>query len=193
MFITLYGINNIGKTTHTVRLVKRLKKAGYDAVRIKYPVYDVHPSGDFLNKVLRSGESQMLSEEELQLWFVLNRTQFQPILKGWLDAGKIVVAEDYTGTGIAWGTTKGLETAWLESLNKHLIKEDVAILLDGERTTQAIEKDHLHEEDHNLMERCRRVHLKLGKKYGWKRVEVQPKKSDTFDLIWEPIASQLPS
>ena len=183
MFITLYGINNIGKTTHTVRLVKRLKKA----------VYDVHPSGDFLNKVLRSGESQMLSEEELQLWFVLNRTQFQPILKGWLDAGKIVVAEDYTGTGIAWGTTKGLETAWLESLNKHLIKEDVAILLDGERTTQAIEKDHLHEEDHNLMERCRRVHLKLGKKYGWKRVEVQPKKSDTFDLIWEPIASQLPS
>ena len=193
MFITLYGINNIGKTTHTVRLVKRLKKAGYDAVRIKYPVYDVHPAGDFLNKVLRSGESQMLSEEELQLWFVLNRTQFQPILKGWLDAGKIVVAEDYTGTGIAWGTTKGLETAWLESLNKHLIKEDVAILLDGERTTQAIEKDHLHEEDHNLMERCRRVHLKLGKKYGWKRVEVQPKKSDTFDLIWEPIASQLPS
>ena len=106
MFITLYGINNIGKTTHTVRLVKRLKKAGYDAVRIKYPVYDVHPSGDFLNKVLRSGESQMLSEEELQLWFVLNRTQFQPILKGWLDAGKIVVAEDYTGTGIAWGTTQ---------------------------------------------------------------------------------------
>ena len=193
MFITLYGVNNIGKTTHTVRLVDRLKKAGYDAVRIKYPVYDVHPSGDFLNKVLRSGESQMLSEEELQLWFVLNRTQFQPILKGWLDAGKIVVAEDYTGTGIAWGTTKGLETAWLESLNKHLIKEDVAILLDGERTTQAIEKDHLHEEDHNLMERCRRVHLKLGKKYGWKRVEVQPKKSDTFDLIWEPIASQLPS
>jgi len=193
MLITLYGINNIGKTTHTLRLVERLKAEGHDAVRVKFPVYDVHPSGDFLNKALRSGEGQALSEEELQLWFVINRYQFEPTLRGWLDEGKIVVAEDYVGTGIVWGTTKGLPTEWLESLNKNLIKEDLAILLDGERFVRAIEAGHIHEEDHALVDRCRSIHLELGKKYGWKKVELQKNKSDTFNLIWDHVAPHLPS
>lgn len=191
MLITLYGINNIGKTTHTTLLVERLKEAGFDAVRVKYPVYDMEPSGGFLNRVLREGAT--VSEEELQLWFVLNRHQFQPTLQGWLDEGKIVVAEDYTGTGIAWGTAKGLETEWLESLNRHLIQEDLAILLDGERFVAATEAGHLHEEDHDLVTRCRTVHLELGSKYGWEKVIVQAKPSDTFDLLWDRVAPHLPS
>jgi thymidylate kinase len=192
MLITLYGINNIGKTTHTVRLVERLRAAGHDAVRVKFPVYDVHPSGDFLNKVLRDG-GPPISEEELQMWFVLNRYQFQPTLKGWLDEGKIVVAEDYVGTGIAWGTTKGLETEWLETLNRNLIKEDVAILMDGERYKNAIEEGHLHEENHDLVDRCREVHLELGAKYDWVKVDLQPEKEDTSNLIWDAVAPHLPS
>ncbi|MBT5015885.1 hypothetical protein HOM98_00195, partial [Candidatus Peregrinibacteria bacterium] len=113
MLITVYGINNIGKTTHTKRLVERLRDEGHDAVRVKFPVYDVHPSGDYLNTLLRSGGSQMISEEELQLWFVINRYQFQPTLEKWLKEGKIVVAEDYVATGIAWGTAKGASMVWL--------------------------------------------------------------------------------
>lgn len=193
MFITLYGINNIGKTTHTGRLVERLRDEGYDALRVKFPVYDMHPSGDFLNDVLRSGGAQFLSEEELQLWFVLNRTQFEPTLKHWLADGKIVVAEDYTGTGIAWGTTKGVDTAWLESINAHLIKEDVALLLDGERFRAATESGHLHEADDALMMRCREVHLNLGEKYGWHRVPVQDSKDATAALLWDQVAPYLPS
>ena len=121
MFITVYGINNVGKTTHTKRLVNRLREEGHDAIRIKFPVYDVHPSGDYLNTLLRSGQEQTISEQELQLWFVINRYQFQPTLIKWLEQGKIVVAEDYVGTGIAWGTAKGAPMKWLENLNKHLI------------------------------------------------------------------------
>ena len=193
MLITLYGINNIGKTTHTNLLVERLIAEGHDAVRVKYPVYDVHPSGDFLNKVLRAGTDQAISEEALQLWFVLNRYQFQPTLKGWLNEGKIVVAEDYVGTGIAWGTTKGLETEWLECINKKLLPADLSILIDGERTVKAVEKGHLHEENHDLVTRSRKVHLELAQKYGWNIVELQSEKEDTFSLIWDQVAPQLPS
>jgi len=184
MFITLYGINNIGKTTHTLRLVEKLKQEGFDAVRVKYPVYDVHPSGDFLNQTLRSGKPQTISEQELQLWFVLNRWQFQPTIQQWLKQGKIVVAEDYIGTGIAWGTTKGLDTARLETLNEGLLKEDLAVLLDGERFTEATEKAHLHENNNDLIAHCRAVHLELGKRYGWEKVEVQLNPDDTFAKIW---------
>lgn len=192
MLITLYGINNIGKTTHTQRLVQKLQEEGYDAVRVKYPVYAIEPSGPYLNAFLRSGGQQTISEAELQLWFVLNRHQFQPTLQSWLDAGKIVVAEDYVGTGMAWGHAKGLDFEWLESINRFLIPEDLAILLDGSRATASIESGHLHEENHELIERCRESYLQLAKKYNWERVQLQPTKEQTFQLIWEKVAKHLP-
>lgn len=193
MLITLYGINNIGKTTQTKRLVEALKARGYDAVRVKYPVYDVKPSGVYLNEVLRLGGAQKISEEELQLWFVLNRYQFQPTLKSWLDAGRIVVAEDYVGTGIAWGTAKGADMEWLEQMNRDLLKEDLAILMEGQRHTRAIEEGHLHEENTALIERCRTVHSTLADRYGWQRIQVQPSIEGTFGLLWELVESKLPS
>ena len=63
MFITLYGINNIGKSTQALRLVERLKAEGFDAVYVKFPVYDVEPTGVYLNQFLRSGGAQEISEE----------------------------------------------------------------------------------------------------------------------------------
>lgn len=191
MFITLYGINNIGKSTHALRLVERLKEEGYDAVYVKFPVYEVEPTGVFLNGFLRSGVGQSISEEELQTWFTLNRYQFEPTLKAWLAEGKVVVAEDYTGTGIAWGTIKGANTEWLESLNQYLLKEDFAILLDGERHESAKEEGHLHEDNEELMRRARGVHQDLGRRYGWTKVDVQPTKEETEALIWELVQAQL--
>jgi thymidylate kinase len=193
MLITVYGVNNVGKTTHTKRLVKKLREEGHDAVRIKFPVYDVHPSGDYLNTLLRSGGSQTITEEELQLWFVINRFQFQPTLEKWLSEGKIVVAEDYVGTGIAWGTAKGADMEWLEELNKPLLQENLTVFIDGPRTLQAVEKGHIHENNHDLVEKCREVHYALEKKHGWHRVELQPEKADTFKLIWDFVAPRVPN
>lgn len=192
MLITLYGINNIGKSTHALRLVERLKTAGYDAVYIKFPVYEMEPTGGFLNQSLRSGQVQAISEEELQTWFTLNRYQFEPTLKEWLAAGKVVVAEDYTGTGIAWGTIKGANTEWLETLNRYLLKEDLAILLDGERHESAKEAGHLHEDNEAFMKRARGVHLELGERYSWTTVPVQETKDETEELLWQTVQLHLP-
>lgn len=193
MLITVYGVNNVGKTTHTKTLVEKLKANGYDAVRIKFPVYDISPSGDYLNTLLRSGGAQFITEEELQLWFVINRYQFQPTLEKWLNEGKIVIAEDYIGTGVAWGTAKGASMEWLENLNKYLRKEDLAIFLDGPRTLQAVEKGHIHETNPTLVEKCREIHYQLEKKNKWHRVELQQEREDTFKLIWDFVAPRLPN
>ncbi len=191
MLITLYGINNIGKSTQAKRLVDRLKTEGYDAVYVKYPVYDLEPTGVYLNEFLRSGGAQKVTEEELQMWFTLNRYQFEPTLKEWLAAGKVVVAEDYTGTGLVWGTVKGASTEWLESLNKNLVKEDLAILLDGERFGHAAEKDHIHESNDEFMKRSREVHLDLGEKYGWKKVLVVGNAEQVGEKVWDTVKASL--
>ncbi|MBI5412753.1 hypothetical protein HZA42_00195 [Candidatus Peregrinibacteria bacterium] len=187
LFITLYGINNIGKTTHAKRIVERLKKLGKRAVYLKYPIYDIEPTGPFINSILRSGNKQKISEEELQLWFVLNRYQFEPKLKEMLKKGITVVAEDYIGTGIAWGMAKGALHAELESMNKFLVQEDVAIMMDGQRKLSAKEKTHIHESDDALAEKCRRIYKKLAKRYKWRVVKVDKDSDVTASRIWNAI------
>jgi len=185
-FITFYGINNIGKSTHARILCERLKKEGFDPIYLKYPIYDLQPSGPYLNKVLRDG-SQKITEEELQLWFTINRHQHQETLKSMLMEGKTIVAEDYIGTGIAWGIAKGSNEEWLEQINKYLFRSDLALLIDGERTKQAIEAKHIHETNNSLMKKSREAHLYCAKKYAWYIIKLQEKKLDTAKLVWESV------
>jgi thymidylate kinase len=185
-FITFYGINNIGKSTHAQKLTDRLKAEGFDAVFVKFPVYDLEPTGPYLNNFLRQGK-QEIPEEELQMWFTLNRFQFQPQLKKWLEEGKIVVAEDYTGTGLAWGSLKGASLDWLVEINKHLLKEDLGILIEGQRAINAKEDGHIHETDDDLVEKCKTVLQDLAVKYDWQKVQLCEKKEDTAGKVWEVV------
>lgn len=195
LFITIYGINNIGKTTHVRMLSKRLKQEGYDVIFVKYPVYSLAPTGHFLNRVLRyhGGKGQNISEEELQMWFTLNRYQFQPKLENFLSQGKIVIAEDYIGTGIAWGTTKGASEEWLTSLNQHLLKENLSILLKGKRFLKSKEFHHLHESDDPLVEKTGEILERLAKKNGWHTVDVCGSKEETAEKIYKLVRNFLTS
>ncbi len=191
--ITIYGINNIGKSTHAHLLVKRLQDEGFDAVYVKYPIYDIEPTGTFLNRVLReSGHTgQQMSEEELQMWFTLNRYQFESRLRGWLSHGKIVIAEDYIGTGIGWGVTKGADQAWLESLNQYLLPADFSLLLEGSRTMKAKEEGHIHEANDELVEQARAVFARLAEAYRWTRIQIEPVKEDTAEKIYKEVRNFL--
>lgn len=184
-FIVIYGINNIGKTVQSKRLVGHLRRLRKKAIYVKYPVYRMKPTGPLLDKILRSGKKQKISEEELQLLFVLNRYQFQPTLLRWLREGKYVVAEDYRYTGVAWGVAKGASQRLLENMNKFLVQEDVAILMEGARKLSALEKNHIHETRDALVSRCAKVFRSLAKKYGWKKVQVSPDKDETERRLWD--------
>ena len=105
--IVLYGINNLGKSTQAKKLVERMNAEGYRAQYLKYPIYDLTPSGTMLNAYLREGNPHQLSPREAQLIYVLNRTQTEPVIKKKLKEGIHIVAEDYIGTGLAWGIGGG--------------------------------------------------------------------------------------
>lgn len=191
--ITFYGINNIGKSTQCKILIENLKKRGYDAVYLKYPVYSIEPSGLFINKTLRNseGNEQKISEDELQMWFTINRYQFEPELKRLLSEGKIVIAEDYVASGLAWGSAKGASLDWLIEMNKYLVKEDFTIYLKGRRNIQAKETNHLHESNDELMETCQFIFDNLALKFNWTKVNVKNSIGETADDIWKEISKFL--
>jgi thymidylate kinase len=169
-FITIYGINGIGKTTQVDSLVKYLQAQGINASRLKYPVYDLAPEGPFIHKYLRNPEFRKeheISTDNLQKKYAENRKRYEPELKKRLKAGEWIVAEDYIGTGIAWGLTWGGNLEYLEKINQRLLQEDLSILMHGERFDTAIEKDHRNEMENERIKICKNFHLLLAGKYHW--------------------------
>jgi thymidylate kinase len=173
-FIAMYGVNGIGKTTQSEALVGFLSARGKNASRLKYPVYDLPPEGPFIYRYLRDPEfrtENALSTAVLQEKYAENRRRYEPTLRERLESGEWIVAEDYSGTGIAWGLAWGGSLSSLEAMNADLLKPDLEILLSGERFLTAIEEGHRNESDRERMTICGNFHELLGERYGWVRVD----------------------
>ena len=189
-FIAIYGVNGIGKTTQVEILVKYLQSRGLNASRLKYPVYDLSPEGPFIYQYLRDPEFRAkneLSTDVLQQKYADNRMRYEPELKKRLESGEWIVAEDYIGTGIAWGMTWGGDLEYLEDINKNLMLADFSILMHGERFNTAIEKYHRNEMENERIKICKNFHLLLAEKYKWKIINanqsVEEVKRDVVKII----------
>ena len=188
--ITIYGINNLGKSTQVKILVDKLKNHGM-ACSLKYPIYDLEPSGPMIWKYLRDGNPFNLNPREAQILYTFNRLHFEARLqKEYLFKHDFVVLEDYTGTGLAWGIGAGVDKKFLLKINQELLKEDLAILLDGERFLEGKEIGHKHETDDELTEKVRQTHLELAKEFGWRSVNANQTKKQVSDQIYKIVANK---
>ncbi len=195
-FVVIYAANNLGKSVQTQKLVEVLKSLNYSVVYLKYPIYDLEPTGPILNTLLRNPESiepgkldtlftkyswdysdeyeslaleGKLPERILQKIFAQNRLDYETELVELLNENDIVVAEDYHGTGIAWGMTRDVPLKYLETINEKLLRPDLSILLDGKtRFLNGVESHHRNESaGDSIWEKNRDIHRELAKKYNW--------------------------
>lgn len=167
-FIVLYGANNLGKSKQVEMLQSSLEESGIKTKRIKYPIYDLEPTGPIINSVLREGRK--MSEEKLQLNYAQNRRDYEPQLVKMFSDNVWIIAEDYTGTGIAWGLVRNVVLNKLEKMNSDLLKEDLSILLYGERFKDSIEAHHRNENDDKIWQLAQDKHLLLAERYHWHKV-----------------------
>lgn len=187
--LVLYGANNLGKSTQVELLESALQRMKIPVKRIKYPIYDLEPTGPKINAVIRGGEQ--MAEEELQRTYVQNRRDYQPKLEEALDSGISVIAEDYIGTGIAWGLVRGVSIETLEEMNQGLRQEDVAILLTGERFSTGRESGHRNETDDEIWGKANANHLMLGKRYHWQQVNANQSREKVHADIMEIVTKAL--
>lgn len=190
-FIVLYGINNLGKTTQAKILVDKLKLHGLKAEYLKYPIYDLAPSGAILNNYLRQNNFYNLTPREIQIIYAFNRAQYEKNLLEKLSRGINLVAEDYTGTGLAWGLAAGLDENFLKLINSNLLKEDLAFLFDGERFLKSIEYNNQHETNYQLISRARIAHLRLGYEFGWVIINANQSSKQIHEKIWNRVLKLL--
>ena len=169
LFIVLYGPSGVGKTKQLDLLEERLRE-GLAVRRVEYPIYDLGKAGQKLKRILWRQE-RGLPEEEMQELFSANRRDFEPTLKSWLASGVTVLAEDYKGTGVVWGVTRGLAIGKMEELNRDFADPDVSILIDGPRRLDLRSGEgHIYQLDEEEWYRARKVYLAMADKYDWIRV-----------------------
>jgi len=185
--IVLYGINNLGKSTQARLLVQKLQAAGKPAEYLKYALYNIHPSGVLINQYLRINNPYKFSAREFQLLQVLNRTQFDRELRAKLTAGTWIVAEDYIGTGIAWGMGSGVGRHLLEYLNSHLYPEDLAFFFQGQRFMEGKENNHTHEDNDLLMQRVAHCHEILALEKDWIPIQANDTIENISNYLWTKV------
>lgn len=166
--VVLYGANNLGKSTQVELLEEKLTENHLPVKRVKYPIYDLEPTGPLINDVLRNGKQ--MDEDELQRTYVQNRRDYEPTLKEMLEAGTYVIAEDYIGTGIAWGMVRGLSLDVLEKMNEGLLPADIALVITGKRFETGKESTHRNETNDEIWNTAQEKHLLLADRYNWHKI-----------------------
>ena len=85
-FVAIYGSNNVGKTEQVPRLVDNLRNRGIDVVSVKYPIYDLAPTGPIINEIVRHGRKS--SVVAAQTHYAKNRRDYEPTLMGEVNTGR---------------------------------------------------------------------------------------------------------
>ncbi len=193
MFIALYGINNIGKSTQVKRLQERLEAGDFSVKVLKFPIYDLEPTGPQINYFLRDPEAPEISGESFQMLYIQNRIDFEPTLKKYLKEYDVVLAEDYIGTGMAWGMTQGVPYQWLQGRNMQYPqkKADLEILMDGERFLSGKEDQHRNEGDQSAMDQTRKNFQWLANRYKWPVVNANQDEESVTNEIWNAVSKKL--
>jgi dTMP kinase len=131
-FICIEGLDGCGKTTQTKLLVERLQKS-------RGTVYTAEPSrgkiGTFIRKSILYGEKRPSSVAEALL-FAADRVEHvdNEVLPA-LRQGKIVVSDRYVYSSLAYQGAAGLSLEWIEKVNEHALRPDLAVFIDVDPRT----------------------------------------------------------
>lgn len=188
LFVVLYGVEGVGKTKQLELLEDKIEEMRVPYKKLAYPLLNLEPTGPQLRKALWD-TAHLTPEEKMQEMFAQNRRDFQPTLKSWLDSGVTVIAENYKGTGIAWGLTRNVPQEKLDELGKDQIDPDIAIVIDG--PIRDDEGDGTIYENEQEKYALRKMFNILADKYGWIRVGGDAPMLTVAGRIWAVVRPAL--
>jgi len=194
VLLALEGIDQSGKRTLSALLMGRLREVGIQGEMISFPDYTT-PIGRELNFYLAGRRDY--PPQTRHLLFAANRWERKKDIESWLQEGKVVLANRYIASGVAYGMAHGLEKDWLWNLEEGLPKPDQTFLIDIPPqlsfARKAKERD-LYEERTDLLKRAREAYLDLASEGNWAVLdgtrEVESVFGDLFSKVMEILSSR---
>jgi len=126
-FIVIEGLDGSGKTTQAKLLAASL--------HLQYGVWcTAEPShgeiGTYIRNRVLYGEARVSTVVEALLFAADRIEHIQNEVQPALDEGKMVVCDRYTFSSLAYQGSAGLSLDWIQAINKHALKPDLAIYID---------------------------------------------------------------
>lgn len=167
-FITVEGIEGVGKTTNIEFIEKLLRDAGKEVVMTREPG-GTSLGEDIRELLLGHKHDGMSRDAELLLMFAARAEHIDKIIQPALDSGKWVLCDRFTDATYAYqGGGRGFDTApiaALETLVQDSLRPELTLLLDVsveiglDRAGKRSEPDRFEKEKHDFFERVRQTYL----------------------------------
>ena len=197
-FITLEGIEGVGKTSNRDYIRALLEESGQQCVVTREP--GGTPLGESLRGLLlQHSDEQMSDDAELLMMFAARAEHIKKIIQPALDAGQYVLCDRFTEATYAYqGGGRQLDVskiADLESWVQGDLRPDLTIILDApvdvgrERAGKRSAPDRIEKEKNDFFERVRQAYLDLAKQHPERICTVDA--SQTLEQVQQQIKQQL--
>ena len=142
MFIVLEGLDGAGKSTQIKKLRDMFAEQGIPSEYIHFPRFDAPYFGDMIARFLRGefGSVDQVDPYIVAMLYAEDRRDASSLIKGWMDQGKVVIADRYVYSNIGYQCAKVENEAereklreWIFSLEYDYFKiprPDVSLFLD---------------------------------------------------------------
>ena len=170
-FITVEGIEGVGKTSNIEVLVKHIENAGYEVVTTHEPG-GTPLSADIRSILMHRGDEPIPEIAELLLMFAARSLNVNNNIRPALDAGKWVVCDRFTDSSRAYqGAGRGLPMETVNQVAEWVhgdLWPDLTILLDAPvevgmaRAGNRSAPDRIEKEENAFFSRVREGYLKLA-------------------------------
>jgi dTMP kinase len=126
-FICIEGLDGCGKTTQAKLLAKKLRKS-HNAL------YTAEPShgkiGTYIRKSYLYGEKRLSIILEALLFAADRIEHIENEVIPALKEGHLVISDRYVYSSLAYQGAAGLNLDWIEKVNEHALKPDLAVFID---------------------------------------------------------------
>lgn len=129
-FLVVEGTDGSDKDAQVVKLTERLEREGYEVVAFNFPQYQ-QPSSYFIHEYQKGkyGSDEEVGPYTGSLFYALDRYQAAPEIRKAIEAGKVVIANRFTGSNMAHHGTKFAQSEhrrgyfiWLDNLEYEMLK-----------------------------------------------------------------------
>jgi dTMP kinase len=172
-FITLEGVEGVGKSTNVAFTAEAVRRAGYEVVTTREP--GGTQLGERVREWILNGDHGSLSAEtEALLMFAARARHLDEVIRPALAARRWIVCDRFSDATIAYqGGGRGASRTLLDSLKNEIqkgLEPDLTLLLDaplevGRSRISERKADHFEREQRPFFERVRAAYLALATQY----------------------------
>ena len=181
-FICIEGLDGSGKTTQAKMLAKALRKS-HNAV------YTAEPSqgkiGTYIRERCLYGEKRLSGVIEALLFAADRIEHIENEVLPALHQGKLVISDRYLYSSLAYQGAAGLSLEWIEKINEHALRPDLAILIDVDpkTTIQRLKPNKSVMENMETQQKVRKIYLNFVEKGSLTKINGdQPKNEVAKEL-----------